>query len=124
MNLALTETKKLLPVTAILFAIMLIVGALAQSFTWQFVLSAILGTIMGLLLFFMTAVTLSEAVKKDPKGAAFHAAFGYFVRLSIIGITVYLCTLVDFLRLTPYVVALFFPKLAIYINTLLIKKEG
>lgn len=124
MKTAVLELKRMWKSIALLTALQLIGFAM-----WGLLdLSMIIGTALGILLaigeFCMIGASVDSVIKGSASKAPGAMAAGYFLRLAVLSIAIFIAFQVAAIHPIGFILPLFYPRLAIYYNAITRKGES
>lgn len=123
MRIALEELKKRSVWILFLAAAVLAASFFAGRLNPAMVLGVLLGTLWGCLEFLWMGRSLEATLKGSAEKAAPAVASNYLTRLAVTGVLIYLSFVVPFIDPAGFIIALFFPRISIYLNALIRKED-
>lgn len=122
-----TELKSIFPSVLLFNGITLAVMAIAFICTLSFDLTLILGLIYGNIVavanFFALGRSVENSLRRSPKQAQFFMNTSYVVRYLAVFFLMAAAVYIPFLSVYTAILPLLFPRFAILLRTLLLKKE-
>ncbi len=124
MRTAVLELKKLWKVIAILTAVQMIGFAIWGMLDLPMILGTVLGTTLAIAEFYMIGISVDSVIKGSASRAPGAMAAGYFLRLGVLAIAIYIALHVPAISAIGLILPLFYPRLAIYYNAITRKGES
>lgn len=124
MKAAVLELKKLWKVIVLLTVVQIIGFAALGMLDPPMLTGTVLGILLAIAEFCMIGASVDSAIKSGASRAPGAMAAGYFLRLGVLCVAIFVALQVPAIHPVGFIVPLFYPRLAIYYNAILRKGES
>lgn len=124
MKTAVLELKRMWKVIALLTAVQIIGFAAFRMLDLSMIIGTVLGTILAIGEFCMIGVSVDSVIKGSASKAPGAMAAGYFLRLAVLSVVIFIVLQVPAIHPIGFILPLFYPRLAIYYNAITRKGES